>query len=313
MKRSSLFYFICLFCFKSYAQFDLQHLLVQIDSPWTYQHFQLIPIRFKMQPTLLNEQSNKSLVPISLERAMAEKKILIKEINYMGGADVNVLVIKNISNQPIIINSGDLLSGGKQDRVVAETKLLMPGKEEDYLSVFCTEKNRWSKKSQPFEYGGKADIELRTKVDIVKKQPDIWKEINRQLNTVNIKSATEQYAALQRKLNNADSIYFKYFMNRFATSDSAYAGFIAITGNTIIGTEVFVAPQLLQASYPAILQSFLSNKPINSRTPSVDKIILNAYIESLLGAANKQAAFLQTHGAIYRYNGMPIHLIAFGN
>lgn len=311
MKKVIILFFVCLQHWQSHAQFDLMHLQVQVDSPWTYRNFQLIPIRFKLPPYLFNNAA--PFTPINLETALAEKKIIIKEINYMGGADVKVLVIKNISNQPILISSGDLLMGGKQDRVVAETKILMPGKQEDYLSVFCTEKNRWSKKPLPFSYGGKADIRLKRKVDIVKKQPDIWKEISEQLINANIKSATEQYARVIRKLNKADSAYLAYFINRFAETDSSYAGFIALSGNNIICTEIFAAPQLLIASYNAMLNSFIAGRAIITNTSTLSKINLNEYIENLLGSAKKQEIFLQKHGVIYRFNGQAIHLVAFGN
>jgi hypothetical protein len=63
--------------------------------------------------------------------------------NY-GGPSVNQLVLVNRSKQPLILLAGELVSGGKQDRVIAKDRIVAPGAEPLPLDVFCVEHGRWS-------------------------------------------------------------------------------------------------------------------------------------------------------------------------
>jgi hypothetical protein len=57
---------------------------------------------------------------------MQQKKIKITENKFDGRENVNTLNIRNLSKEYILVESGDLLKGGKQDRMSAETKLIAP-------------------------------------------------------------------------------------------------------------------------------------------------------------------------------------------
>lgn len=144
------------------AQLVFPDVYVQYDSVWTYKNLQLIPIKFIGNAVT----ENRKLFPqniITLQQAMQSNKVAVKEIKFEKGADVSVLVIKNNSGKNILLNAGELIAGGKQDRVVAETKIIQSQTDEQYITVFCVEKGRWDDKPKPFVYGGSADINLRKK------------------------------------------------------------------------------------------------------------------------------------------------------
>ncbi len=52
------------------------------------------------------------------------------------------LSISNNSNKQIYLMAGDLIQGGKQDRVIAKDVILQAGAENIDLSVFCVEQHR---------------------------------------------------------------------------------------------------------------------------------------------------------------------------
>src|SRR5688500_3519932 len=108
------------------AQLTHATLRVVYDTPWTYKNLQLIPVRFTNRVEGLPAPAKPSLPVISLQEAMMKGKIKIKEVKYAGGGAVNALEIKNTSKQPVMINTGEMLGGGKQDRMIAETKILQP-------------------------------------------------------------------------------------------------------------------------------------------------------------------------------------------
>ena len=67
---------------------------------------------------------------------------------YRTGPEVNQLVLINRSKRPLLLLAGELVSGGKQDRIIAKDRIVAPGAEPLPLDVFCVEHGRWSSGSQ---------------------------------------------------------------------------------------------------------------------------------------------------------------------
>ncbi len=68
--------------------------------------------------------------------------------DYNSGPSVNQLVLVNRSKRPLLLLAGELVSGGKQDRIIAKDRIVAPGAEPLPLDVFCVEHGRWSTGSQ---------------------------------------------------------------------------------------------------------------------------------------------------------------------
>ena len=69
------------------------------------------------------------------------------------GAEVNRLVLVNNSDRPLILLAGEIVTGGKQDRVVGKDRIVPPKSDPIDLTVFCVEPGRWvaaKKISVPF-------------------------------------------------------------------------------------------------------------------------------------------------------------------
>lgn len=60
------------------------------------------------------------------------------------GASVNQLVLINRGSKPLLLLAGELVSGGKQDRIIAKDRIVPPGAAPLPLDVFCVENGRWS-------------------------------------------------------------------------------------------------------------------------------------------------------------------------
>ena len=59
------------------------------------------------------------------------------------GAEVNRLVLINKSRRPLLLLAGEIVTGGKQDRVVGKDRIVPPQSEPVDFSVFCVEPGRW--------------------------------------------------------------------------------------------------------------------------------------------------------------------------
>lgn len=65
------------------------------------------------------------------------------EIDEVEGGSVPQLRVTNTTDQPQLILEGDILEGGRQDRMAGETVLVMPG-ESIIIPVNCVEAGRWN-------------------------------------------------------------------------------------------------------------------------------------------------------------------------
>jgi len=66
------------------------------------------------------------------------------------GAQVNRLVLVNNSKRPLLLLAGEIVSGGKQDRVIGKDRIVPAESDPVDLSVFCVEPGRWVATSNNF-------------------------------------------------------------------------------------------------------------------------------------------------------------------
>src|SRR3984957_18671422 len=113
------------------------------------------------------------------------------------GAEVNRLVLVNNSSRPLLLLAGEIVSGGKQDRVIAKDRIVPAESDPIDLGVFCVEPGRWVASSQTFGasesmYGGAAKSaagvpmaimaqpSVRSKAMAEKDQQQVWDAVNKQ-------------------------------------------------------------------------------------------------------------------------------------
>ena len=94
-----------------------------------------------------------------------------------GGASVNQLVLINESKRPLLLLSGELLSGGKQDRIIAKDRIVAPGSDPLPLNVFCVEHGRWSAGAQFTAAATIVHPSVREQAAVKQKQTDVWASV----------------------------------------------------------------------------------------------------------------------------------------
>ena len=78
---------------------------------------------------------------LTLQEALAQKKVRVYETK-----DVNELAIRNLSNQDIYVQAGDIVRGGDQDRMISTDFIVPPRSGRMPIAAFCVEAGRWSKR-----------------------------------------------------------------------------------------------------------------------------------------------------------------------
>jgi len=104
------------------------------------------------------------------------------------GAQVNQLVLVNNSKRPLILLAGEIVTGGKQDRVIGKDRIIPPESDPIDLGVFCVEPGRWVGSSDRFGVGAMAGgpvpapapmaaPNVRGKAMAEKDQQQVWSEV----------------------------------------------------------------------------------------------------------------------------------------
>ena len=104
--------------------------------------------------------------------------------NY-GGDQVNTLVLVNNSNQPLLLLAGEIVTGGKQDRVIAKDRIVPAGGDPIDLSVFCIEPGRWTESSAKFGAAANGSAgsfmvqpTVRQEAMVAKNQQSVWNSVH---------------------------------------------------------------------------------------------------------------------------------------
>lgn len=80
-------------------------------------------------------------VPLTLAEALAAKSVRVLETG-----QVNELSIENVGGQEVFVQSGDIVKGGRQDRVLSVSLVLPPHSGLLPITAFCVEHGRWSRR-----------------------------------------------------------------------------------------------------------------------------------------------------------------------
>jgi hypothetical protein len=100
-------------------------------------------------------------------------------------AQVNTLVLVNNGKKPLLLLAGEIVTGGKQDRVIAKDRIVPVGADPIDLSVFCIEPGRWTASSTYFGGAGNAPAQgfmaqpaVRRQAMVEKDQQQVWDSVH---------------------------------------------------------------------------------------------------------------------------------------
>ena len=82
-------------------------------------------------------------VPLVLGEAMEQGVVKVIETG-----DIGELVVRNLGEHEVFIQSGDIVKGGKQDRVLTVSMILPPNSGDIPIGAFCVERERWARRGE---------------------------------------------------------------------------------------------------------------------------------------------------------------------
>jgi len=129
----------------------------RVGEPITYETLTVFPV--------LSSQEAYTAEFETLDAALASGEAIVAEQgDYMrrsrngvepnptisSGPQVNQLVLVNRGKRPLLLLAGEVVSGGKQDRIIGKDRIIPVGAKPLPLDVFCVEHSRWTGTADTF-------------------------------------------------------------------------------------------------------------------------------------------------------------------
>ncbi len=268
-------------------------------------------------------KNNEALSEVrTLDEGISTKGFYITEKKPFGANDdqsaVNNLTVQNKSNETIYLMQGDVVTGGNQDRVIAENVVIPPRTIRD-ISVFCVEKNRWNyqyegedeegeakKKQGLFAFSGYynvASTNVRKTARTSNNQMAVWNAVGEMTKKHNATTSTKTYRGLEgsKEFTHERNGYIRFFDGKFDEIENC-VGFVVVSGNKVLGTEVFGHPDLFRKQYKPLLHSYISEAMTSGSAPIVSEKTLESFSKRLnLDIKNADAKEL------YKFNDEMVH------
>lgn len=295
------------------AQLTYDNLFVDYDSAVQYKNLKIIPIRPKGGGGAGANLMAGVPEVVALNDAIARGLVTVSERGSASTENVHWLRIHNNSEKSILISSGEIVAGGRQDRMVTRDTILVPNHWDQYVPVMCVEEGRWSEKEKKLAYSGFANSHLRKVLDSTHNQVLIWKEVDHELTDGGFKNNTLAYLSrnLDKKHMMVSDEYFQFFRNKFKNTDSSILGFVCVSGDRIIGTDIYAGRNLFYEQLEPLLRGYIDESIVYGTTPAMQQTAIKKYMDKELTDEKTQEEFVRKNGKIFRQFGKPIHINTF--
>ena len=193
---------------------------------------------------------------VTLEDALKAGTLEITEVD---GGRVPQVKISNLSKNVLFLMAGEILTGGKQDRILAQDVLLAPGTRNLLVPVYCVEQGRWAVQSAVFgskENLGTYGLRAKAAERAPAAQSQIWDEVQAQNRALEVTSGTSAYqAAFDKEENKAAIGEIEKKMKDGLRLDEDTVGVVIGLGDRVIGADIFANAHLFKKQWPKILKS----------------------------------------------------------
>ena len=196
-----------------------------------------------------------------MEQALEGGSFKVTEVSE--GGSVPFLRAENSGANPVLILDGEELVGGKQNRIVNASVIILPGKMMD-IPVSCMEAGRWNRQREDFAAGEavfraksravqKASVtsSLRQEGSFRSDQGAVWNEVSDSLAEMHAPSATSDFRAGRAKVAHR----IDAFVEAIRSFDHQ-VGAIFLSKHGILGLELLATPELFDRCLRKIVRSF---------------------------------------------------------
>jgi len=215
----------------------------------------------------------------TLDEARARRELQVTERDQ---ATVSALVVENRGSVHVLLLAGEILQGGKQNRIVLEDVLVPPRSGPLTLPVYCVEQGRWvgdGKAFAPREI--LAAPQLRAKMLERSEQQEVWAEVDRYAKRAAAPSATGSYVAIHDKaeVQAHQKDVEAAIGGKIVPGAQGAAVFVA---DRFVGIDLYQDGSLFAREWPKLLRAGTIERYGRKVDDKIDERGLRAHVEELL-------------------------------
>jgi hypothetical protein len=265
----------------------------RISTPYTYKNLSIFLIHGK-------DESKKSNV-LTLQEAMERRLLVVYETS-----EVNLLEVENLSKEfDVFIQSGDIVKGGKQDRVLAVSIIIPARSGRVRIDAFCVESGRWTKRgnedSTKFNSSNDRIVtkELKIAANGARSQSDVWSQVSEAQARLSkslgadVASGTSR-SSLQLALENKEVAatvddYIKH-LSGIINGKSDVIGYAMAINGKVNSADVYVSNALFKKLWTKMLKASATEAVAESRGVRLADPVKQETVKAFIADSDKAAA-----------------------
>jgi hypothetical protein len=232
------------------------------------------------------------------------------------GAEVNRLVLVNNSKHPLILLAGEIVTGGKQDRVIGKDRLVPAQSDPIDLSVFCVEPGRWTATKANFGSfdSAMAQPAVRARAMADKNQEMVWSEVRKAQGSMAAQLSPPMAAAVggtssyPRVMQNdevkqkvdavAAPMQHAYQSVIKQLQDRNAVGVVVAVNGEIIWSDIFANTSLLEKYWPKLVRSYAAEAVVNrSKSNQTDVKDAQRFLDNM----ESRREIVESEPGLYRH------------
>jgi hypothetical protein len=164
--------------------------------------------------------------------------------------DVNSLTLENRSDLPLFVMAGEIVLGGKQDRIIGKDQIIPP-RTTQAVTVYCVEQGRWAEEGGRQRGFRTANTLVHTRLRVSassENQSEVWAEVADKNGRRRTQNASDTYRAVAQDRASAQLVqpYVGAIDQALAAlpPGSQPLGFVVVMNGQLVGVDQFGSPRL---------------------------------------------------------------------
>jgi len=237
---------------------------------------------------------------LTLQEALAQKKVIVYETK-----EVNELAIRNLSNQEVYVQAGDIVKGGDQDRMISVDFIVPARSKRMPIAAFCVESGRWNRRGNESSNSFSASENSVTSKNLklaaksANSQQAVWENVkvvqdklSQNLSTTVNSSVSE--SSLELAVENArvkESIddYIKALSN-ITRNKSDVIGYVFAINGEVNSADIYASRTLFAKLWPKLQKANATEAVAELEETAPAKPVTDESIHGFLADAEKGEA-----------------------